>query len=68
MFEKIIGGLFNKSEKKKGITVLSEKREINDMFGATEKTYNKSDRETAFWENRGKGYGALFTSLNGRTF
>ena len=66
MFEKIINGLFYKIVKRKGFTVISEKREITD-FGAIKKS-DAAVKETSFWENRGKIYGALFTSLNGRTF
>lgn len=68
MFDKIFNVLFVKTEKKKGLTVMSAKREIK----ASEEGVNfrglKSERSESFWNNRGQTYGALFTSLNGRMF
>lgn len=67
MFEKIFGSLFVKTAKKSNITVISAKREIKEI-----KTVNANKSETlknqAFWDNRGKVYGAIFASLNGRIF
>lgn len=68
MFEKIFNSLFVKTTKKNGITVISEKREIKEFVGALKKADLKSERSEVFWNNRGRAYGALFASLNGRTF
>ena len=68
MFEKIFNSLFVKTAKKNGITVISEKREIKAFSGAVKKSDLKSERSEMFWDNRGKAYGVLFASLNGRTF
>ena len=68
MFEKIFNALFLKTEKKSGITVISAKREITALDGAVKSSVGKSVGGDAFWESRGKIYGAIFTSLNGRTF
>ena len=67
MFEKIFGSLFVKTSKKSNITVISAKREIKAIKSV--KT-NKPEtvKNQAFWDNRGRMYGALFTSLNGRIF
>ena len=63
MFDKIFESLFVKGVKKSNVTVLSKKREIKpetaDMF------FIKTDE---YWDNRGKVFGALFSSLNGRVF
>lgn len=67
MFEKILSGLFYRTPKKKSITVLSQKREITEKFAAIKKPDFKTFYGNDFWENRGKVYGALFTSLNNRT-
>ena len=66
MFEKIFGNLFVKSDKKSGITVISKKREIKPAFGTVKSRDKRIIRDDFFWENRGKSYAALFTSLNGR--
>lgn len=68
MFEKIFGSFFVKTAKKSGLTVISEKREIKEFAGAIKKSEIKAERSDVFWNNRGRAYGALFTSLNGRTF
>ncbi len=68
MFEKIFNSLFVKTTKKNGITVISGKREIKGFVGAIKKADRKAERGEVFWDNRGKAYGALFASLNGRTF
>ncbi|MBP5466460.1 MAG: hypothetical protein J6Y43_02725 [Clostridia bacterium] len=66
MFEKIFGSLFVKTAKKSNITVISAKREIKALKSVSTKP--ESVKNQAFWDNRGKAYGALFTSLNGRIF
>ena len=79
MFEKIFGLLFVKNVRRNGCTLISAKREIK--FSRTVKSDRAlaagtlksrapryAVREDAFWDNRGKAYGAIFTSLNGRTF
>ena len=68
MFEKIINTFFVKTERKKGLTVISAKREIRATESAVTGCGAKSERSEAFWNNRGRSYGALFTSLNGRIF
>lgn len=65
MFEKVFGVFFVKTSKKSGITVISKKREIK----ATEtRTLSRGEKTDAYWDNRGKMYGALFTAINGRIF
>ena len=66
MFEKIFGGLFVKTAKKSNITVISAKREIKGIKSAA--TPQARVKTQAFWDNRGRVYGAIFTSLNGRIF
>ena len=65
MLTKIFGLFFVKTSKKSGLTVMSKKREIK----ATEtRTLSRGERTDAYWDNRGKIYGALFTAINGRIF
>lgn len=65
MFEKVFGAFFVKSSKKSGLTVISEKREIK----ATEtRVLSRGEKTDAYWDNRGKTFGALFTAINGRIF
>lgn len=65
MFEKVFGAFFVKSSKKSGLTVISEKREIK----ATEtRVLSRGEKTDAYWDNRGKMFGALFTAINGRIF
>ncbi|MEG9429473.1 MAG: hypothetical protein VZQ61_00875 [Christensenellaceae bacterium] len=65
MFEKVFGAFFVKSSKKSGLTVISEKREIK----ATEtRALSRGEKTDAYWDNRGKMFGALFTAINGRIF
>lgn len=65
MFEKVFGVFFVKTSKKNGLTVISGKREIK----ATEsRTLSYGKRTDAYWDNRGKMFGALFTAINGRIF
>ena len=69
MFEKIFNSLFVKTSKKSsGITVMSGKRDMQMFAGAVKKSDLKAERSDVFWNNRGRAYGALFTSLNGRSF
>lgn len=68
MFEKIFGNFFVKTAKRKGLTVISAKREIKAAETAGFERGVKSERNELFWNNRGQAYGALFTSLNGRMF
>lgn len=68
MFEKIFNGFFVKTAKKNGMTVMSAKREIAAQDGAVKIEDTKTAYDKMFWDNRGKLYGAIFTSLNGRTF
>ena len=68
MFEKVFARFFVKVAKKNGATVISAKREIKEI-GAELKNATTADAviaDNAFWERRGKTYGALFLSLNGR--
>ena len=67
MFEKIFGSLFVKTAKKSNITVISAKREIK-AIKSTDINKPETVKNQAFWDNRGKAYGAIFTSLNGRIF
>lgn len=67
MFEKIFGSFFVKTAKKSNITVISAKREIKTVKNA-EINKPAKVKNQAFWDNRGKAYGAIFTSLNGRIF
>ena len=65
MFEKVFGVFFVKTSKKNGLTVISGKREIR----ATETgDLSPRERSDAYWNNRGKTFGALFTAINGRFF
>ena len=67
MFEKLFNALFNKNVTR-NVTVLSEKREIGREYGALKREDLKGLRCDAFWNNRGRLYGTLFNSLNGREF
>ena len=67
MFEKLFNALFSKKERS-GLTVLSEKREIGREYGTIKCAINDGLRCDAFWNNRGRLYGTLFNSLNGREF
>ena len=68
MFEKIFGNFFVKSAKKNACTVISAKREIKPVNEINKSSIGRKVRNDCFWDNRGKAYGALFTSLNGRIF
>ena len=65
MFEKLLGVFFVKSSKKSGLTVISGKREIK---AAENRVLSRGERSDAYWDNRGKTFGALFTAINGRIF
>ena len=65
MFAKVFGVFFVKNSKKSGLTVISGKREIK---AAQNRTLSCGERTDAYWDNRGKMYGALFTAINGRIF
>ena len=67
MFEKLFGSFFVKTAKKSGYTVISARREIKQS-GEINKISPAKKYSDDFWDNRGKVYGALFTSLNGRVF
>ena len=67
MFEKLFNALFTKKERS-GVTVLSEKRGIGREYGALKREDLKGFRCDEFWNNRGRLYGTLFNSLNGRDF
>ena len=67
MFEKIINAFIVKTTKKSGMTVISEKREIS-LGGSIKSSIKPELKPQSFWENRGRYYAALFTSINGRTF
>ena len=79
MFERIIEVFFVKTKKKSGITVISGNREIKNLdIKGYSAAYKKTDaekrkdasslRSEIFWNNRGRAYGAIFNSLNGRLF
>ena len=71
MFEKIFNVFFYKTEKKNRLTLLSYDREIKADLKTLKKvdaTAVASIKNDMFWDNRGRYYGALFTSLNGRQF
>ena len=65
MLEKLFSAIFNKNITR-NITVLSEKREISREFGTLKRENPKALRDDTFWDNRGRLYGNLFNSLNGR--
>ncbi|MBR0189492.1 MAG: hypothetical protein IJQ23_03800 [Clostridia bacterium] len=65
MFAKVFGVFFVKTSKKSGLTVISGKREIK---AAQNRTLSRGERTDAYWDNRGKTFGALFTAINGRIF
>ena len=68
MFEKLFNTFFVKTVKRTGITVISAKREIKPTENADISRAIRAERSEEFWNNRGRAYGALFTSLNGRIF
>ena len=68
MFAKIFGVLFVKTSKKNGLTVISEKREIKAVGSRALSRGERAEHSDAYWDNRGKIYGALFTAINGRIF
>ncbi|MBO4251617.1 MAG: hypothetical protein J5911_03030 [Clostridia bacterium] len=63
MLDRIIGVFFYKTEKKRTITVLSEKREMSRDIGTIKKA-EKTEKDAAFWYEREKKYKALFSAMN----
>ena len=65
MLEKLFNAIFNKNITR-NITVLRGKREIGREFGTLKRENRYGLRDDTFWDNRGRLYGNLFNSLNGR--
>ena len=68
MFQKVFGIFFVKTSKRNGLTVISEKREIKAAESRAVSRGERREHSDAYWDNRGKVYGALFTAINGRIF
>ena len=68
MLEKLISIFFVKTERKSRAAVLSGKAEQSKgkVKGQTPPTLYVRSEE--FWNGRGKAFGAIFSSLNGREF